>query len=292
MKYHLCALSVAAACLVPLQAAAQARPTDLYVSVLDGSGNPVKDLAASDFHVTEDGVTREVLKVAPATQPLTVALLVDDSQAAGRATQEMRLGIHDFITALAGKGDIAIVTFGERPTIVTDYTPDQKRLLDSADKIFARPGAGAYLLEAIQQVARGLEKRTATRPVIAVLRVEDVEFSNLYYQQVLDDVNKSGATLDVISIGQPKGPTTDENRNRDLVISQGTVDTGGRRDQVLAVTGIPQRMQQLAAELTNQYVVTYARPEQLIPPKHIDVKVSKPGVTVRARTLTGQVGAR
>lgn len=292
MKYHLCALSLAAACGFPLQAAAQAKPTDLYVSVLDGKGNPVKNLAASDFHVTEDGVSREVLKVAPATEPLTVALLVDDSQAAGRAIQQMRAGVHDFITALTGKGDIAIVTFGERPTIVTDYTPDQKRLLDSADKIFARPGAGAYLLEAIQEVTRGFKQRTAARPVIVVLRVEDVEFSNLYYQQVLDELNTSGATLDVVSVGQPQGPTTDENRNRDLVISQGTVDTGGRRDQVLAVTGIPLRMQQLAAELADQYVVTYARPEQLIPPKRVDVKVSQPGVTVRARTVTGQVGAR
>lgn len=292
MKYHLCALSLAAVCLFPLQAAAQAKPINLYVSVLDGKGNPVKNLGASDFHVSEDGVAREVLKVAPATEPLTVALLVDDSQAATRAIQQMREGIHDFITGLAGKGDIALVTFGERPTILTDYTADQKRLLDSAGRIFARPGSGAYLLEAIQEVTRGLEKRTAPRPVIVVLRMEDVEFSNLYYQTVLDELNKSGAALEVISIGQPESPNSDEKRNRDLVLSQGTTDTGGRRDQVLAPTGIPIHMQQLAAELADQYVVTYARPQQLIPPKRVDVKVSQPDVTVRARTRTGEVGGR
>jgi hypothetical protein len=41
-------------------------------------------------------------------------------------------------------------------------------------------------------------------------------------------------------------------------------------------------MVQLADELLNQYVVTYARPEQLIPPEKLEVTVAKSGVTVRA----------
>jgi hypothetical protein len=51
-------------------------------------------------------------------------------------------------------------------------------------------------------------------------------------------------------------------------------------------------MKQLAEEMINQYVVTYARPEALIPPEKVSVSVSRPGVTVRARTRTGVVGAR
>ena len=43
-------------------------------------------------------------------------------------------------------------------------------------------------------------------------------------------------------------------------------------------------MLQLADELTNQYVVQYGRPEQLIPPEKVQVTVNRPGVTVRART--------
>jgi hypothetical protein len=52
------------------------------------------------------------------------------------------------------------------------------------------------------------------------------------------------------------------------------------------------RLKQVASELTNQYVVTYGRPETLIPPEKIDVTVSRPGLTARARTRTGQVGAK
>jgi hypothetical protein len=67
-----------------------------------------------------------------------------------------------------------------------------------------------------------------------------------------------------------------------MVIAEGTAQTGGRRDQVLAESGISERLSQLADELTNQYVVTYSRPEQLIPPEKLEVTVNKPGLTARA----------
>ena len=65
-------------------------------------------------------------------------------------------------------------------------------------------------------------------------------------------------------------------------IAEGTSLTGGRRDQILAESGLSDRMAQLADELTSQYLVAYSRPEQLIPPEKLDVSVTKPGLTVRA----------
>jgi hypothetical protein len=73
-------------------------------------------------------------------------------------------------------------------------------------------------------------------------------------------------------------------RNRNMVIAEGTARTGGRRDQILTPSGIAEAMPRVADELLNQYQVTYARPETLIPPEKLQVTVSRPGVTVRART--------
>jgi Ca-activated chloride channel family protein len=287
MQHWIRALPLLLACLVPASAAAQAKPTDIYVSVLDGKGEPVSGLGATDFTVREDGVAREVLKAEPATEPLTVALLVDDSQAANAGIQMIREGVHKFVDALAGKAEIAIVTFGDRPTILVDYTDDTKKLEAAADRIFPRSGAGSYLLDALVEVSKGLQKREAKRGVIAVLMLEDVEFSNRYYKQVLDEIDRSRAALHVIAIGQPNTGSADEIRNRNQTIAEGTERTGGRRDQVLAISGVPERMAKFARELLNQYVVTYARPEMLIPPEKINVSVTREGLTVRARTRTG-----
>jgi VWFA-related protein len=292
MKYPISALSLAAACLCPILLHAQTKPTDVYVSVLDNKGEPVSGLTAADFRVREDGVAREVLKAGPATEPLTVALLVDDSQASGSSILMIREGVQNFIKALAGKAEISLITFGERPTTLVDFTSDQKRLQDAAARIFARPGAGAYMTEAVEEASRALAKKKAARPVIAVLMLEDVEFSNLYYEQVISELDKSGATLHVLSLGQPQALTSDELRNRAQVVANGTERSGGRREQLLASTAIPGKMTQLANDLLQQYVVTYARPERLLPPDRIEVTVAKPGLTVHARTHTGQVGAR
>ena len=269
------------------------RQTDVYVSVVDAKGEPVTGLPAEEFRVREDGTAREVLKAGPATEPLTVALLVDDSQATSPATQMIREAVDTFIASLAGKAEISIVTFGERPTILVDYTTDQKQLLDGAKRIFPRPGAGAYLMDAIVEVSRGFQKRKSARPVIAVLMMEDaVEFSNRHYDNVLGELRTGGAALHVVSLGQPGNTLADETRNRDQTVALGTERTGGRRENVLALTSAAPKMKQLSNELQNQYVVTYARPQTLIPPDKIEVTVAKPGLTVRARTRTGQAGAR
>jgi Ca-activated chloride channel family protein len=284
MTVRALSLLLAIACFVPSRAAAQAKPTDIYVSVLDSNGRPVEGLGVNDFTVREDNTAREILKVEPAKEPLTVALLVDDSQASQEGISMIRDGVRNFIRGLADKAEIALVTYGDRPTILVDYTTDTKKLEAGVGRIFPRSGGGAYLLDAVVDVSKGLQKREAKRPVIVVLMLEDIEFSNRYYQQVLDEIDRSRASMHVLAIGQPNAGGTDEIRNRNMVVAEGTQRTGGRRDQLLAISATPEKMKQLADELLKQYVVTYARPETLIPPEKIAVSVTKPGLTARART--------
>src|SRR5262245_704718 len=122
MRFPTFALPLAAACLLAAAPLAQVKTVDVYVSVVDGKGDPAKGLTDTDFRVREDGVIREVRTAGVATDPLTIALLVDDSQALEPALQMVREAVEGFVTALDGKAEIAIVTFGDRPTIAVDYT--------------------------------------------------------------------------------------------------------------------------------------------------------------------------
>lgn len=293
MKYTIPVFALAAVCALAAGVSAQSKPVDVYVSVVDAKGATASGLTAESFRVREDGTAREVLKAAPASEPLTVALVVDDSEAASPAIQMMREAMQTFLKTLEGKAEIALVTFGDRPTIVTDYTTDQKKLQDAAGRLFPRSGAGGDLLDTIVEVSKGIEKRKPSRPVIAVLMMDNaVEFGNRSYDNVLGELEKSGAALHVISLGTPNTNASDELRNRNQVVALGTQRTGGRRDNVLALTAAAPAMAQLAKELLGQYVVTYARPEKLIPPEKIDVTVNNPGLTARARTRTGTSGSK
>ena len=270
----------------PRASTSGARTRDVYATAIDSKGASVPGLTTADFAVREDRVAREVLKVGPATEPLQVALLIDDSQAARSMLQPLREGITGFIDALQGKAEIALITFGERPTTLVEYTNNAEQLKRGVGRVFPKSGAGPYLLDAIVDASRGLEKRKATRPVIVAITVEGIEFSNAHFETVLQAVERSGAMLHALAVGSPgdSQDNNDEMRNRNMVLAEGPDRTGGRREQVLAESGLPGKLRQVAEGLLNQYVVTYGRPETLIPPQRIEVTSTRPGVTVRART--------
>ena len=261
-----------------------AKTARIYVSVVDSKGAAVPGLTLKDFAVREDGSAREVLNVEPATDALDVMLLVDDSQAATTMIPHIRDGLTKFIDRMQGKAKIGIVTIGERPTSVVEYTTDVTALKRGVSKIFARPGSGAYLLEGVRDASRGLQKREATRPVILALTVEGIEFSNLQYERVIEDLRASRAIFHALAIGTPATTMSDELRNRGVLLSEGTRETGGRHDQLLSPMAIEDRLQQVAGELLNQYVVTYSRPDTLIPPEKVQVTTTRQGLTARART--------
>ncbi len=279
----LCSLVAGAHAQTPPRGA-DVRNREIYVSVLDNKGVPITGLTPADLVVKEDGAVREVLDVKPADAPLQIALLIDDSAAASEATSYLREGLTAFLERMRGRAEIGLITVGERPTVLAPYTTDTEILKKHVGRIFPRNQSGAYLLDAIVDASKALAKREAARPVILALTFEGVEHSNMHYEVVLRELLKSGAALHVIAIGTPSGSMDDEMRNRGQVLSEGTVRTGGRRDQVLAISGIPEKLKQAADELLNQYVVTYGRPDKLIPPEKITVSATRPNVTVRART--------
>jgi hypothetical protein len=90
------------------------------------------------------------------------------------------------VKALDGLGPMAIIGVADRPTILRDYTTDQKQLEDGIGRIFAMPGAGATLLDAVIETSKGLQRREEDRAALVMLTIEDVEFSTRYYEEVLE----------------------------------------------------------------------------------------------------------
>ena len=264
--------------------ASDARTRDILVTVLDNKGNAVKGLTTKDFTVREDGVAREVVRAVPADGQLDVVVIIDDSQAATNIIPYLRDGLTRFVDKMAGKARIGFVTIGERPTNITERTTDSAELKKGIGRLFARNGAGAYLLQGIVDVSKGFQLRQSERPVIVAITLEGVEFSNEQSTQVMRELLASGATFHAIAVGRPSSSMADEMRNRNMVLAEGTEQTGGRREQLLTDMALPATLDRLADELLNQYVVTYSRPEQLVPPEKVQVGVTNPDLKARART--------
>jgi hypothetical protein len=281
----LAGVSVLAALILSHPAAllSQAIERSMYVSVVDQAGAPVPNLGPSDFIVREDNLSREVLRVAPATDPLQVAILVDNSTAAASLVPNIRRALPAFVevlmrpTASGRRNEVAIITLGSRPTILANYSIDPAPLTKAIDRIWEETfNSGYYLLNGIIEVSQGIRRRESTRPVIVAIAGEGPELSSRHPEQVLDQLRGSGAALHVISIGLPAADSSDEVRDRHRVVDEGTRITGGTHTQLLAVTALDGRLQQLANVLTHSYRVVYARPDSLIPPERITVAARRP----------------
>ncbi len=166
---------------------------------------PITGLGVSDFVIREDGAAREVLRVTPATSPMAVAILVDNTQAATNNIADIRRGLQSFIKALDGVGPVSIIGVADRPTILRDYTTDQKQLRDGADRVFAMPGSGATLLDAVCEISRGLQKREEDRAAMVIVTTENVEFSPRHYKEVLEALARGGAQLHAVVMNTPAG---------------------------------------------------------------------------------------
>ena len=276
---------------------APAGPTHhIYINVVGKDGVPVKDLAPADIKIREDGAVKPVVAVQAATAPLTVALLVDDT---GPGLRYIREGAGQFIQRLAGHAEIALVSIAKNITLV-DYTARVEQLYNGVRQLQTQNSAtavdGAYLLDAAHDALRALQEREAERPVVVVLTLETNEFSSRRADPLLDELQRSRATLHVVALGKPvlktmtgwnEGPTQslreslDETGNRHKFLEQGTKRSGGRLEQVLVDSGVPGAMIAIADELASQFVVVYSRGGATVAPRKIEISANRAGIKIR-----------
>lgn len=274
-------------------AAAQVTEHRMYVSVLDAQGTPATDVKPADLEVREDGVAREVLRVGPATVPMEVVLLVDNSQATSADTMFVRDALEAFEATLDDRHAIALVTLGDRPTVVLGASTSSEAIRKAIGRVFPQPGSGTYLLDGVRETTRGFAKRKPERPVIVALVREDIDFSTGDHVSVLKDLRETSSAFHAVVLTTPGHPGmgTNEWRERVQLIDRGTTETGGRRVDLLSNMALKDTMTALAAELNAQVEAVFARPAALIPPRRTDVTSTREGWTARgtlARAAPGQ----
>ena len=296
MQIPIRSAAIALAAALVASAGAQERETrerTIAVSVVSNDGTPVDGLTAKDFVVRENGLAREVVRVAPASPPSHIALLIDDSQATQNTTAFLRPALTAFVKTVAAADPaphVALWTFGERPTRRVNFTPNAAAIEQEIPRIIPVTSAGAYLLEAIGEAVKELRTRQAERPVIVAFVAErGPEFSTILEKQITEAVRTIGASLWTVTLegnGQPL--TSTEHRERARVLGETTSLSGGTNDVILTPQALESAFARIGRALTSRYAVTYGRPDSLIPPDRIDVEVRRPDVQVRASRWAGQ----
>src|SRR5262245_45154450 len=107
-----CACAIAAL-RTTVSAQRASRERAMFVSAVDSNGEPVDGLGPDAFVIREDGVRREVLRVSRATEPIDIALLVDNSTAASEEIKFLREALSKFVAKMAPGNNIDVITMAD-----------------------------------------------------------------------------------------------------------------------------------------------------------------------------------
>lgn len=240
----------------------------ILVTVLDKDLAPIRDLAAAEFTVAEDGARREVTAAALATDLLFVSVLIDTSRVPlGDADRlrDVRTSLATFVKtihAASPTAEIALTTVGGAGVLVKGFTTQTNELERITGRLVPDHRENSVVLEALIDAARGLVDKPSPRRTIVTVDFASMERSEVQPTTVITEVLKSGASVWCVSVHGPQGFTAPR---RDTTLNFLTKNTGGVRATALVPSALEHVMTNLARSLTSQYVVTYTRPDGAAP---------------------------
>jgi VWFA-related protein len=277
----------------------------LFMSVLDESGKPVKDITVDDIRMREDGKDVQIVSVGPAQDPLDIVMLVDTSESAVQLTSDIRRAVTSFIKQVHGvRNDAAIelMEFGQAAVATTPFTSDDEVLTKALSKMVGRPGADAVMLEALKQAAVDLDARPSPRRAVVSFNTDPSrEQASKDPIKIRDAFRKSIAqlwsvTLQISNITIQAGKsangkvaasdTMDAAAARNGILTDLAKITGGQHQMINSPTGIEGWLQQYADALTYQYAVVYRSNNKNA--KNVQLGTVRQGVKLHASVFPPQ----
>jgi VWFA-related protein len=255
----------------------------LVISVSDDKGQPVRGLTLEEVAVIENGVAREVADLTPDERPLTLAVLVDSSEAVGSA---YRLNVVEavirFLSWLPAGTRYTLWTTGDRPAKILEPTDDRAAASKALKRTY--PTGGNTMLDALVEASRDLRVQEGARAAVVAVSGSGIEFSGRTRERVVDDAQGAGVLVHSVQFEEGEGPL-ESRHNYDYVFSTLAKKTGGLRETVLSAMAVETALRKVATDLSSHYRLRYATTPDLKERK-LEVQLARSGA--KARVVGGQ----
>ncbi len=224
--------------IVPTSAAGPTTRT-IYVTVVDAQGRAVPGLTPDDFVIKESGKLGEIASVAPASERMRLALMVEYPLV---GQHFVRFGLAAFVARMCASADVGLFMITQRPEKLVEFTSNASILIDAIVNLpLSQPRLSAAVPDAIYEVAKQFEKAKPARPVIVLATIEQGQMTEVDPEGILGQVAKSKAQFWTVSIeparSQPaaKASSLRDFAGRSQIIGDGPHQSGGRRIPILSL---------------------------------------------------------
>lgn len=257
------------------------RTVPVYATVLDREGRLVPNLEQGDFAIKDDGKPAEIALFSSAPQPFTAVVMLDTSASMTANLKLLNRAAEQFLLRLLPVDKAQVGAFNDKIQLSGTFTNDRDALILALDELYF--GNPTRLNDAIAASLDALKGIDGRRVVLVFTDGEDTA-SDVRFGTVLDRARDEEVM--VYSIGLESeyfnGQRVVRTRpTRDL--RKIAEETGGGYFELKETAELSPTFTRVAQELRSQYLIGFA-PESLDGKVHdLEVKVNRPGMTVRAR---------
>jgi Ca-activated chloride channel family protein len=222
---------------------------ELYASVFDRDGRPLRALGREQFSVTEDGVAQTIQRFEHVEDlPIHAAVLMDVSASMeGRLADTRDAALRFFEQTIRDKDRAAVITFNDRPTLAVQFTSQLRELGGALAGLKAERGTALYdsLIFSLYYFS-GIKGQRA----LLVLSDGQDASSRFEFEDALEYARRAGVTIYSIGLDLDKG----EARRKLTKLAE---ETGGRSFFVESPAELDAIYRQIEEELRSQYLITY-----------------------------------
>jgi Ca-activated chloride channel family protein len=264
------------------------RMVRLLATVRNPAGELVGTLGKSDFRVFDNGVEQEVAVFERQTaQPLSVALLVDNSLSTAKDLRFELDSVSHFLKAIFSEGDpqdaVAFYSFSYDVTLLKSFT-HRREPLEEAMRLL-RSDSGTSLYDAIYLVARDLQNRDGRRVIVVVTDGGDTT-SAKRFGDALEAAQVADAVLYAVLV-MPITNDAGRNVGGENALAALAAGTAGRVFTPNVGPAVDAAFIDILKELRTQYFLGYypsgipASGERF---HKVEVKLTNPNLRVLARS--------
>ncbi len=270
------------------------RMVNLVVSAYGPGGRPVGDLHPEDFEIVEDGVPQKVTFASSDDIPFNLAILLDLSGSTRPDRAAMKEAARGFIALARPHDRVALYALaGGVFHVVSRLTGAREELLRTIDRLPEVSGASPLYDTIALAYAEDLQSRPGQRNALIIIsdgidnRVSKQELpSRVSIKKLVRAAAEMNALIYPVFLRSGERFGRGWSRKGRSHMRQLAEASGGKLFPALSIRDLEPVFPQVGRELRSVYGVAYYPQNQSFDGvwRALQVKVNRPGVTVRART--------
>jgi Ca-activated chloride channel family protein len=217
---------------------------EVYATVTDRQGQPVRGLSAADFRVSEDGEPQHISAFAAADMPLAVAIAIDRSFSMGSRLAVAKSGARTFVGALQPADQAMVVAIGGETQVAAPLTRDRAAAFAAIDRL-DRWGT-TPLYDAAIAAVDDIQPATGRRALVLISDGAD-RYSDASSDALLEHVRRRDVLVYPVAMGAV----------RPAFFAELAAASGGRSFFARTPADLQSAMGAIARELRFQYLLGY-----------------------------------